>query len=378
MVEDLISSVIASSDKGPMDVFGKIARVIASRSSSKVKKRTDWNAMAASKASLKRTPIGSKDASTRRWSQQSLRRSVVESERAALLSLDPNRLIEYNPRLKEYSPATRVAYAKFKTRALGIITENTKEAEAALRSKSNVSLEQLIAASDPDMRKKLEEKQAAAKKAEKLNEKGSSSSVSGAKGQVKPVTIVQPEVKPSTSITTTPPTPSPVLPASKPSTPAPDSAASKPHTPTPVPPASKPHTPTPAAPTPTPPANLSTSAPSPTPVSSTKPLTTGSSPTPATSPALKSPTPVPTTTAAPVSSTVTAITPSTTPIPTVSATVAGAAPSVSTSATTPTPRKEAPSSVTLHPSSPRPPESSRRSPSPKPPSRPTTLKDGWF
>lgn len=109
MVEDLISSVIAGSEKGPIDVFGKLAKVISNRSSSKTKKRSDWNAAVASKASIRRaTPIGSKEASTRRWSQQSLRRSVIESERAALLSMDADQLIAYNPRLKEYTPATRV------------------------------------------------------------------------------------------------------------------------------------------------------------------------------------------------------------------------------------------------------------------------------
>ena len=111
------------------DVFGKIAKAMASRSSSKVKKRAEWNAAVASRSSLKRNPIGTRETSNRRWSQQSLRRSVVESERAGLLSLDPNQLVEYNPRLKEYTPATRVAYAKFKSRTLAPVKEK-KENEA--------------------------------------------------------------------------------------------------------------------------------------------------------------------------------------------------------------------------------------------------------
>lgn len=116
MVEDLISSVIAGSEKGPIDVFGKLAKVISNRTSSKQlrKTKTDWNAAVASKASIRKSnPIGSKEASTRRWSQQSLRRSVIESERAALLSMDADQLVTYNPRLKEYTPATRVCDANY-------------------------------------------------------------------------------------------------------------------------------------------------------------------------------------------------------------------------------------------------------------------------
>ena len=352
MVEDLISSVIANSEKGPVDVFGKIARVIASRSSSKVKKRNDWNAVAASKASIKRNPIGSKDASTRRWSQQSLRRSVVESERAALLSLDPDRLIEYNPRLKEYSPATRVAYAKFKSHTLGVINENSKEEGASAKKKSNISLKNLVAAgSDPDMRKKIvkggDEDKSAAAPIDNSEKTGSS------------VFIVHPEGKApattTTTIITTPPSPSPT-----------------PVTPSPIPPSPTPAVAAAAKPTP-----AVAAAPKPTPSTSVaatpaaaQPMAQPLTPTPAVPIVARTPTPVPAkpTTPAPVKPTVPAPVSTQEPIPTVSATVATSAPSTSAAAPrTPTP--------TLQPS-PRPAE--RRTPSPKPPSRPTTLREGWF
>ncbi len=129
IVEDVINQVIQT-ERSNRDIFGKIAQAIANRSSSKVKKRMDWNAsVAASRASMRRNPIGSKEISNRRWSQQSLRRSIAESERSALLALDANQLVEYNPRLKEYTPATRYAYAKFKSRTLGPIKEKKESSK---------------------------------------------------------------------------------------------------------------------------------------------------------------------------------------------------------------------------------------------------------
>ncbi|XP_057378042.1 transient receptor potential protein-like [Daphnia carinata] len=320
MVEDLISSVIANaaSEKGPVDVFGKIAKVMASRSSSKMKKRNEWNAMAASRASIKRNPIGSKAQSNQRWSQQSLRRSIIESERADLLSMDPDRIVEYNPRLKEYTPATRVAYAKFKRNTLGVINESNKEPDSEKNKrqrKSNVSLKKL--ASDPDMKTKI----AAAGIVTETESAPAQNSVIGKPLQPSEVILEENE-----AVTPVPPSPKPASQTPKVPTPAP--------TPTPTP------VPTPApAPTPTP-------VPTPTPI-----------PTPATT--------------APVPS----------PIPTVSATVAASPkPTASATVTTsPTPTPASP--PTPAPSSLQPRISSRpgdRSPSSRPSSRPTTLKDGWF
>lgn len=309
MVEDLISSVIANatSEKGPVDVFGKIAKVMASRSSSKMKKRNEWNAMAASRASIKRNPIGSKAQSNQRWSQQSLRRSIIESERADLLSMDPDRIVEYNPRLKEYTPATRVAYAKFKRNTLGVINESSKEQETGKNKrlkKSNVSLKKL--ASDPDMKSKI----AAAGVVTESEAVPVQNSAIG-----KPLQPAEVILEENESVTPLPPEPSPTPVSQTPQVPTP--------TPTPTP---KPTTPTPTPVTPAP-----------------------------------VPSPVPT-----VSATVAA-----SPIPTGSTTVT--TPPTPTPASPPTP---APSS--LQPRISSRPADRDRSPSPRPASRPTTLKDGWF
>lgn len=267
MVEDLISSVIAnaSADKGPVDVFGKIAKVMASRSSSKMKKRNEWNAMAASRSSVRRNPIGSRAQSNQRWSQQSLRRSIIESERENLLSMDPERIAEYNPRLKEYTPATRVAYAKFKRNTLGVIDENNptgskqdKKMENKLK-KSTVSLKKL--ASDPDMKKKL--------------------IAAGIDGSAEPKTnsnldtIVH--LEENESVTPVPPTPTPKSPTPPPT----------PKSPTPVPTPAP--TPVPASvPTPTPKAATPGPTPSPTPIPTISGTVAAAPPPPA-------PTPTPTT-----------------------------------------------------------------------------------
>ena len=121
MVEDLIGSVIGGDQKGKVDVFGKLAKVIGGKSgqsSKALRKKDQWNQIAASRSSFKRNQIGSRDQGLRRASQASLRRSVLESERDAILSMNQDQLVEYNPRLKEYTPATRVAYAKFKAKTL--------------------------------------------------------------------------------------------------------------------------------------------------------------------------------------------------------------------------------------------------------------------
>lgn len=112
-VEGVINDVI-SSDKEPKDVFSKIARAIGKRTSTQKK---DWNADAKRRDS-RRNPIGSvNEMIERRESRQSLRRYILEQNKEKQ-QLDPNKLVEYNPQLRDVSPAARVAYAKFKMRKI--------------------------------------------------------------------------------------------------------------------------------------------------------------------------------------------------------------------------------------------------------------------
>ncbi|KAG7202406.1 hypothetical protein KM043_018722 [Ampulex compressa] len=108
IVEGIVNAVIQS-EKEPKDVFSQIARAIGRRSSGGSKK--DWNAMVR-KNTFATNPIGSANEAAIRQSRRSIRRLHHQPD-SDLASLDPNRLVEYNPNLSEVSPTTRIAYAKF-------------------------------------------------------------------------------------------------------------------------------------------------------------------------------------------------------------------------------------------------------------------------
>lgn len=109
IVEGIVNSVIQS-EKEPKDVFSQLARAIGKRSSGSKKK--DWNAVVR-QSTIARDPIGSRTDAQIRQTRRSLRIHQRNHPESDLASLDPNRLVEYNPNLSEVSPATRVAYAKF-------------------------------------------------------------------------------------------------------------------------------------------------------------------------------------------------------------------------------------------------------------------------
>lgn len=113
LVEGLIQDAISSSDKGPKDVFSKIAKAIGRRTSQGGSKKKDWNAMVRQKSVIK-DPIGSTAEGAERRHRQSVRRYILDHQKDSLISMDPDKLIEYNPRLADMAPAARVAYAKFK------------------------------------------------------------------------------------------------------------------------------------------------------------------------------------------------------------------------------------------------------------------------
>jgi transient receptor potential cation channel subfamily C len=118
-------------NKEPRDVFSKIAQAIHNRSSSQSKKK-DWNAMVR-RNTIVRDPIGSSSEADLQRSRQSLRQHIV-TNRTALLSMDAEKLVEYNPKLSALTPATRVAYAKFKVANL---TQKAHKADENVIEKSN-------------------------------------------------------------------------------------------------------------------------------------------------------------------------------------------------------------------------------------------------
>lgn len=133
LVEGLIQDAITSNEKGPKDVFSKIAKAIGRRTSQGSKKK-DWNAVARQK-SLVRDPIGSTAEGAERRHRQSVRRYILDHQKDSLLSMDANKLVEYNPRLADITPAARVAYAKFKIPMIKHeYEENTTSGDEALEN----------------------------------------------------------------------------------------------------------------------------------------------------------------------------------------------------------------------------------------------------
>lgn len=113
MVEGIVNDALSADKGGGKDVFSKIAKAIGRKATGAGSKKKDWNAIARQK-SVGRDPIGSSSEAQIRRSRQSLRRHIIENQGSALTSMDPEKLIEYNPKLSEMPPSARVAYAKFK------------------------------------------------------------------------------------------------------------------------------------------------------------------------------------------------------------------------------------------------------------------------
>lgn len=109
LVEGIVQAVIQS-EKEPKDVFSQIAKAIGRKGSSTGKK--DWNAMVRQNT-IAKDPIGSTNEATQRQTRRSLRRHLRHQPDSDLESMDPKRLVDYNPNLSEVTPATRIAYAKF-------------------------------------------------------------------------------------------------------------------------------------------------------------------------------------------------------------------------------------------------------------------------
>ncbi|XP_050598746.1 transient receptor potential protein isoform X1 [Bombus affinis] len=125
IVEGIVNAVIQS-EKEPKDVFSQIAKAIGRKSSGSKKK--DWNAMVRKNTFVK-DPIGSTTEATMKQTRRSIRRHL-QTQNSDLASLDPNRLVDYNPNLLEVSPTTRIAYAKFMIGRARPVPEQKEEGES--------------------------------------------------------------------------------------------------------------------------------------------------------------------------------------------------------------------------------------------------------
>lgn len=75
------------------------------------RKPKDWNALVR-KNTVVGDPIGSTRTSMIRRSRRSLRKHIIASAHEGM-SMDTNKLVEFNPKLSGVTPTTRVAYVKF-------------------------------------------------------------------------------------------------------------------------------------------------------------------------------------------------------------------------------------------------------------------------
>lgn len=108
IVEGIVQAAIQS-EKEPKDVFSQIAKAIGGKGSADKK---DWNSMVRQNT-IPMDHIGSTNEAVQRQTRRSLRRHLQHQPNSDLASMDPNRLVEYNPNLSDFTPATRIAYAKF-------------------------------------------------------------------------------------------------------------------------------------------------------------------------------------------------------------------------------------------------------------------------
>jgi transient receptor potential cation channel subfamily C len=137
-VEGIITEVIGA-NKEPRDVFSKIAQAIGHQASSRKKK--DWNAMVRCNTMV-RDPIGSSSEADFRHSRQSMKKRTTGDYNTDSLSMDAEKLMEYNQKLSLVKPATRVAYTKFKAAKLRqeFNDMNNKSDENAIKNNGDTSI----------------------------------------------------------------------------------------------------------------------------------------------------------------------------------------------------------------------------------------------
>uniref|UniRef100_A0A182HMZ4 ANK_REP_REGION domain-containing protein n=1 Tax=Anopheles arabiensis TaxID=7173 RepID=A0A182HMZ4_ANOAR len=140
-VEGILQDTFATPSEKPADVFSTIAKAIGNKSSTKKKKPEDWNALVR-RSTVARDPIGNSTEAIMRRSRQSLRKQILDNSNKGL-EMDTDHLVEYNPKLSEVTPVTRVAYVKFMTTKMkkdaADVAAATAAAEAAGASETSTS-----------------------------------------------------------------------------------------------------------------------------------------------------------------------------------------------------------------------------------------------
>ncbi|GAB0092353.1 Transient receptor potential protein [Sergentomyia squamirostris] len=123
-VEGLINECLTTS-REPKDVFTHIAKAIGGKKYERTNSK-DWNAVVSSSGNT--DPIGTLQNSVVRRTKGSFRRHIIENVGKGM-SMDTDKLIEFNPKLQDVTPKTRVAYVKFMAKSMQKDPEDKEEVQ---------------------------------------------------------------------------------------------------------------------------------------------------------------------------------------------------------------------------------------------------------
>ena len=161
----------ASQEEKPKDVFKKIAKIVGDKS-----KKKGFDRSSIKRSSMERNPIGSTQTSIKRH-HNSLKRSLLvrgnsQAEIKMMLTrLNSEELVAFNPKLSEYEPSVRRAYAKFKT-ALNDYNEKHGNAPSSVKTKDESAKKAVAPRRDRDSIRKL-----VIEKAKSIDSRGSIHSI---------------------------------------------------------------------------------------------------------------------------------------------------------------------------------------------------------
>ncbi|XP_031631635.1 transient receptor potential protein [Contarinia nasturtii] len=157
----IVESISEAVKNASGDVFSSIAQAINKRSLHRNKsKKEDWNAIVRQN-SVVRDPIGSTRNSLTRRDRRSLRRRILEEVNQGL-KMNTQKIVEYNPKLSEAKPSTRVAYVKFMAptmRRESNAENNTAEVESGAKQQLRKSILRTVSKTSMDSKPQSEQKE---------------------------------------------------------------------------------------------------------------------------------------------------------------------------------------------------------------------------
>ncbi|XP_058443058.1 transient receptor potential protein [Malaya genurostris] len=188
-------------DKSAQDVFTTIAKAIGGRQSAKKKKPEDWNALVR-KNTMVGDPIGNSMEVQNRRSRQSLRKQILDSSQQGL-EMNTENVVEYNPKLSEVTPVTRVAYVKFMTKKLKKDMQEGGTDEANIENERKPSIKRKSLKNLVEMKDKInaaEDKSSPGEKSDEIPLKEASTSSASTAVSDTPAVVATPATTATTTV----------------------------------------------------------------------------------------------------------------------------------------------------------------------------------